>query len=144
MDKFILADIAFLMVLGGLAIIFDNALLFKLKPVFIGAALLMLIGYSAFSNIRLVMLMMQRHIKGLAVGPFESWLLQDMLKVFFWLLLAHTILILGAALWMPHAWWAAISGPGFYVLVGGLVLFSWLPILYQHLKPIKGCISMDS
>ncbi|WP_291855542.1 NUDIX domain-containing protein [Marinilabilia sp.] len=126
LDKFILADIAFLMVLGGLAIVFDNALLFKLKPVFIGAALLLLVGYSAFSNIRLVMLMMQRYIKGLVAGPFESWLMQDMLKVFFWLLLAHTLLILGAALWMPHAWWAAISGPGFYVLVGGLVLFSWL------------------
>ncbi len=126
LDKFILTDIGFLMVLGGLAILFDNALLFKLKPVFIGGALLLLIGYSAFSNIRLVMLMAQRYFKGLAAGPLESWLLQDMLKIFFWLLLAHTLLILGAALWMPHAWWAAISGPGFYVLVGLMVLFSWL------------------
>ncbi len=114
------------MVLGGLAIIFNNALLFKLKPVFIGATLLLLIGYSAFSNIRLVMLMAQRYFKGLVTGPFESWLMQDMLKIFFWLLFAHTFLILGAALWMPHAWWAAISGPGFYVLIGVMVLFSWL------------------
>jgi isopentenyldiphosphate isomerase len=52
--------------------------------------------------------------------------MQDVLRVFFWLLLAHTLLTFGAALWMPHAWWAAISGPGFYVLVGGLVLYSWL------------------
>ncbi|PRY99965.1 isopentenyldiphosphate isomerase [Marinilabilia salmonicolor] len=126
LDKFILFDIGFLMVLGGLAILFDNALLFKLKPVFIGAALLLIIGYSAFSNVRLVMLMMQRYFKGLVAGPFESWLMQDVLRVFFWLLLAHTLLTFGAALWMPHAWWAAISGPGFYVLVGGLVLYSWL------------------
>lgn len=118
-DKFILADIGFLMVLGGLAILFDNALLFKLKPVFIGAALLLIIGYSAFSNVRLVMLMMQRYFKGLVAGPFESWLMQDMLRVFFWLLMAYTLLTFGAALWMPHAWWAAISGPGFYVLIGG-------------------------
>jgi isopentenyldiphosphate isomerase len=72
------------------------------------------------------MLMMKRYFKGLVAGPFESWLMQDVLRVFFWLLLAHTLLTFGAALWMPHAWWAAISGPGFYVLVGGLVVYSWL------------------
>lgn len=125
-DKFILADIGFLIVLGGLALLFDNAFLFKLKPVFIGAALLLLIGYSAFADVRLVMLMTQRYFKGLVAGPFESWLMQEMLKMFFWLLLAHTFLTLGAALWMPHAWWAAISGPGFYVLVGVMLVMSWL------------------
>lgn len=125
-DKFILTDIGFLIVLGGLAILFDNALLFKLKPVFIGAAVLLLIGYSAFSDNNLVMLMSQRYFKGLVTGPFESWLMQQMLKVFFWLMAAHTVLTLGAAFWMPHAWWAAISGPGFYVMVILMLGISWI------------------
>ncbi|PWE00228.1 NUDIX hydrolase [Marinilabilia rubra] len=125
-DKFILMDVGFLVVLGGLAILFDNALLFKLKPVFIGAAILLLIGYSAFSDHNLVMIMSQRYFKGLMTGPFESWLMQQMLKVFFWLMAAHTFLTLGAALWMPHAWWAAISGPGFYILVALLLGISWI------------------
>jgi isopentenyldiphosphate isomerase/intracellular septation protein A len=117
-DKFVLGDVGFLIVLGGLALLFENAFLFKLKPVFIGIALTLLMGYSAFSDNNLVMLMSRRYFKGLVTGPFESWLMQEMLKVFFWLMGAHTLLTLSAALWMPHAWWAAISGPGFYVLVG--------------------------
>lgn len=125
-DKFILSDVGFLVVLGGLAILFDNALLFKLKPVFIGAAILLLIGYSAFSDNNLVMLMSQRYFKGLVTGPFESWMMQQMLKVFFWLMASHTLLTLGAALWMPHAWWAAISGPGFYVLVAFMLGITWI------------------
>jgi len=133
-DKFILMDVGFLIVLGGLAILFDNALLFKLKPVFIGAAILLLIGYSAFSDRHLVMLMSQRYFKGLMTGPFESWLMQQMLKVFFWLMGAHTLLTLGAALWMPHAWWAAISGPGFYVLVAFMLGISWISNLQRRKK----------
>ncbi len=125
-DKFVLADIGFLIVLGGLALLFDNALLFKLKPVFIGAAILLLIGYSAFSDHNLVMLMSQRYFKGFIAGPFESWLMQQMLKVFFWLMAAHTFITLASALWLPHAWWAAISGPGFYVVVVLMLLISWL------------------
>ncbi|WP_029163972.1 NUDIX domain-containing protein [Anaerophaga thermohalophila] len=125
-DKFVLADIGFLIVLGGLALLFDNALLFKLKPVFIGAAILLLIGYSAFSDHNLVMLMSQRYFKGFIVGPFESWLMQQMLKVFFWLMAAHTLMTLASALWLSHAWWAAISGPGFYVVVALMFVVSWL------------------
>ncbi|MFW5890367.1 MAG: NUDIX domain-containing protein [Marinilabiliaceae bacterium] len=124
-DKFVLGDIAFLIFLGGLALLFDNALLFKLKPVFIGGAILLLLGYSAFSDTNLVFHMSQRYFKGLVAGPFESWVMQQMLKVFFLLMAAHTLLILGAALWMPHAWWAAISGPGFYVLVALMFGISW-------------------
>ncbi len=124
-DKFVLGDVGFLIVLGGLAILFDNALLFKLKPVFIGGAMLLLIGYSAFSDHNLVMLMSQRYFRGFIAGPFESWLMQQMLKVFFWLLAAHTLLTLDAALWMPHAWWAAISGPGFYAVVALMLAISW-------------------
>ncbi len=125
-DKFVLGDIGFLILLSGLAILFDNALLFKLKPAFIGAALLLLIGYSAFSNQNLIMLMGKRYFKGLISGPLESWLMQQMFKTFFWLLALHTLLILAAAFWMPHAWWAAISGPGFYVLVGLMFGISWI------------------
>ena len=125
-DKFVLADIGFMVILGGLAILFSNAFLFKLKPVFIGAALLLLIGYSAFSDHNLVMLMSRRYLKGFVAGPLESWMMQQMLKLFFWLLAAHTLLTLAAALWMSHAWWAAISGPGFYVLFALMVAVSWM------------------
>lgn len=151
-DKFVLGDIAFLIFLGGLAILFDNALLFKLKPVFIGTAITLLLGYSAFSDNNLVLHMSQRYFKGLVAGPLESWIMQQILKVFFFLMAAHTLLILGAALWMPHAWWAAISGPGFYVLVilmSGISWFSnkqrgkkwkreeWLPLVDEEGK-LKG------
>ncbi|MFO8002011.1 MAG: NUDIX domain-containing protein [Marinilabilia sp.] len=132
-DKFVLGDIGFLIVLGGLAILFDNALLFKLKPVFVESALLLLIGYSAFSDHNLVLLMTRRYFKGVIAGPFESWVMQQMLKIFFGLLGMHVLLTLAAALWMPHAWWAAISGPGFYVLVVLMFGISWI-INHQRKK----------
>lgn len=125
-DKFILADIGFMIILGGLAILFSNAFLFKLKPVFIGAALLLLIGYSAFSDHNLVMMMSRRYLKGFVAGPLESWMMQQMLKLFFWLLALHTLLTLAAALWMSHGWWAAISGPGFYVVFALVIAVSWI------------------
>ncbi len=131
-DKFVLLDIAFLTVLGGLAIIFDNAILFKLKPVFIGVAVLLLIGYLAFSDPRLIMMMGRRYFKGYIGGPFDSWLMQEMLKVFFWVFLVHTFLVLVAALLLPHAWWAAISGPGFYFLVVLMTGIIWLINKRRH------------
>ena len=124
-DKFVVGDIGFLIVLGGLAMLFDNTLLFKLKPFFIESALLLLIGYSAFSDHNLVLLMTRRYFKGVIAGPFESWVMQQMLRIFFGLLALHVLLTLAAALWMPHAWWAGISGPGFYVLVALMLGISW-------------------
>ncbi len=125
-DRFVLVDLGFLTLLGGLALLFDNALLFKLKPAFIGGALLLVVGFSAFSNHNVILLLSKRYFKGFVAGPFESWMMQQMLKVFFWLLLLHTLTVLGAALWMPHAWWAAISGPGFYVIFVLMLGISWL------------------
>lgn len=132
-DKFVVGDIGFLIVLGGLAMLFDNTLLFKLKPVFIESALLLLIGYSAFSDHNLVLLMSRRYFKGLIAGPFESWVMQQMLRIFFGLLGIHVLLTLAAAVWMPHTCWAAISGPGFYLLVALMLGISWT-INYQRRK----------
>ncbi len=124
-DRFVLVDIGFLTLLGGLALLFDNAFLFKLKPVFIGVALLLIVGFSAFSNHNVILLMSQRYFKGFVTGPFESWMMQQMLKLFFWLLLLHTSLVLVAALWLSSAWWAGISGPGFYVIFALMLGLSW-------------------
>lgn len=130
-DRFVLIDLGFLTLLGGLALLFENALLFKLKPVFIGLAILLVIGFSAFSNHNIVLLLSRRYLKGFVAGPFESWLMQQMLKLFFWLLLLHTLSVLASALWLPHTWWAAISGPGFYVLFGLMLVISWV---YRSLR----------
>ncbi len=125
-DRFVLADLGFLTLLGGLALLFDNALLFKLKPVFIGAVLVLVIGFSAFSSHNVILHLSKRYFKSFVAGPFESWMMQQMLKLFFWLLVLHTLLVLASALWMPHAWWAAVSGPGFYVVFGLMLVISWL------------------
>ena len=148
-DKFVLGDMGFLILLGGLALLFDNALLFKLKPVFVESALLLLIGYSAFADSNLVMMMIRRYFRGFSPGPFESWMLQQTLRPFFWMVALHVLITLIAAIYLPHAWWAAISGPGFYammVLMMGYIWFNnrrkkkqwhqeeWLPLVDEEGK----------
>lgn len=49
-DKFILFDTSLIVALGGVSILLDNEVFFKLKPAFIGMVFCLILGFSGFSR----------------------------------------------------------------------------------------------
>ncbi|HCE58224.1 MAG TPA: NUDIX hydrolase, partial [Prolixibacteraceae bacterium] len=62
-DKFILFDTLLLVALGGISILLDNDIFFKLKPGLIELILVAVLAVSAFSKVNIIGLMGQRYLK---------------------------------------------------------------------------------
>ncbi len=143
-DKFILFDVGLLVALGGVSLLLENDLFFKLKPGVIGAILCVLLGVSAYGKHNVMMAMSGRYLKGMEINPWQQYQMQQSIKALFWIFTAHTILVFISAVWMSKEAWVSISGPGFYVLFGIYFVFEmykkrrqqaayakeeWLPML---------------
>ena len=143
-DKFILFDVGLLVALGGVSLLLENDLFFKLKPAVIGAILCVLLGVSAYGKHNVMMAMSGRYLKGMEINPWQNYQMLQSIKALFWIFTAHTILVFISAVWMSKEAWVSISGPGFYVLFGVYFIFElykkrrqqtayakeeWLPML---------------
>ncbi len=117
-DKFILFDVGLLMAMGGVSIVLENDLFFKLKPGVIGLILCVLLGVSAFGKQNIIMAMSGRYMKGIQINPWQQYEFVRSIKVVFWVFLFHTILVFISAFTMSKEAWVTISGPGFYIMFG--------------------------
>jgi len=126
-DSFILFDTLLLTGLGVVSILLDNDLFFKLKPVFIGFIFVAILGVSAFTPMDIVGRMTQRFLGGMEFNPVQLQAMRRNLRLFFWVILLHTLLVLYAARFLSKEAWAFISGGLLYVLFG-------LMFLYQLVK----------
>ncbi len=122
-DKFILFDTLLLVVLGGISIVLDNDIFFKLKPGLVEVILVAILGISAFSPVNIIGLMGQRYLKGVQFNEVQVAQMRRSLKILFYLFAAHTVLVFYAAFYMSNEAWAFISGGLFYVLFGVYFLF---------------------
>jgi isopentenyldiphosphate isomerase len=122
-DKFILFDTFLLVILGGISILLDNEVFFKLKPGLIELILLAVIAVSAFSKINIVGLMSKRYLKETAFNEAQTAKMRESLKTLFFLFTAHTALVFYAAFFMSKEAWAFISGGLFYIIFGMYFLF---------------------
>ncbi len=120
LDGFILGDTALLVAMGAVSILLENDIFFKLKPAILELILCVILGVSAFSSKNIVMLMSRRYVKGLPaeIGDAQMEILRRPLSILFWLLAAHTALVVYAAYFMSREAWAFVSGGLFYILVG--------------------------
>lgn len=117
-DKFILFDTLLIVALGSVSIILDNDLFFKLKPALINLILCILLGFSIFSKHNIFMLMGQRYMKNVSLNEQAIKQFQKNLKIFLYVLITHTILIIYSAYYMSNEAWAFISGALIYILFG--------------------------
>lgn len=127
-DKFVLIDTALLVLLGGISLLFDNALFFKLKPGLIELILLALTGFAAFSSFDITKLIAGRYFKELKISPEQSKQMKKLLAVFFWVLLGHILLVFYASFFMSNEAWAFISGGLLYILFGIILAVHWLKV----------------
>ncbi len=144
-DKFILADTGLIIVMGTVSIILDKDIFFMLKPALIEAILCVIIGISAFSSKNIIMLMSQRYMKGMKINDHQQKKMMQSMKIMFFLLSLHTLLIVYSAYFIKSKEvWVFISGPLLYIIFGAFFIFElsknkiniirnskakWLPIV---------------
>lgn len=118
-EKFILTDTLLLIALGGISILLNNEIFFKLKPALIEIILALIIGFSAFGSQNLIINMSKRYMKNISISSEQSKLMQNSLKGVFFITLVHIILVIYSAYFMSNEAWAFISGGLFYILFIG-------------------------
>jgi isopentenyldiphosphate isomerase/intracellular septation protein A len=137
-EKFVLFDVALISVLGGISIVLDNDLFFKLKPALVEGILVILIGIHAFSNKPLLLLLGKRYLKDIQMDEVQMGLMRKTTRLLFFLVLIHTGLILYAAYYLSTEAWAFISGGLFYIVFGLVFLgqYIYLKFFKARFMPI--------
>jgi isopentenyldiphosphate isomerase/intracellular septation protein A len=125
-DKFILLDTGLLVVLGGISILLDNDIFFKIKPAIIEAILCVILALSAFTRIDIVGGMTQRYMKGIEMNDAVMKKFKQTLSTMFWIFTVHTLLVVYSSFYMSKEAWAFISGGLFYILFGIYFLYEFL------------------
>ncbi len=124
-DKFVLVDIGMLLALGGISIIFDNDIFFKVKPGIINLIITALIGYSAFSKNNIMLMMSKRYMKGMELNPYQLWMMNESMVRLFWILLIYSVLTLASAFVDQKMVWEFMAGPGMFVVFGVFMAIEW-------------------
>ncbi len=125
-DRFVVFDTLLLMALGGVSILLDNDIFFKLKPGLIGLILCAILGLSAYSSVDIIGAMTRRYMKGTEITDEHLIQFRKSLKLMFFVFLAHSALVFYAAFFMSDTAWAFISGGLFYILFGVVFLVEFL------------------
>jgi len=117
-DRFILFDTAFLILLGAVSLLFENAIFFKLKPAAIELVICVILGAAAARPEIFLKAMTGRYMKNMELNVTEEGInamrrMMLLLTVIFFL---HTALTVYAAFFMSERAWGFISGVLFYII----------------------------
>jgi len=122
-DRFILLDTLLIIVLGGVSIVLDNDIFFKLKPALIGVLMCAFMGISVFTPSNILLSMSKRYMKGIELNDLQIQQMTRNMKVLFWLFVGYTLLVFYSVWFMSKEAWAFISGGLFYILFGVYFVF---------------------
>lgn len=135
-DKFVLLDAGLILALGAVSLAFDNPVFILIKPAIIEGIFVILIGVTVFTKNPLLIQMSSRYMKGMELGDQQLFMMRRMLHGMFWLLLAHTVLIVLTAIYVGEPdspgylqrkeLWAFVSGGLFYILIGVVFAFQFV------------------
>jgi isopentenyldiphosphate isomerase/intracellular septation protein A len=130
-EKFILFDVGLLVILGGVSILLNTDVFFKLKPAFIELIMVILLAIHAFSNKPILLIMGKRYLKDMEINELQMMFLRNISRLLFFIMLAHTILIVYAAYAMSKEAWAFISGGLVYIVFAVIFLGQFLYLKYR-------------
>jgi len=122
------------MALGGISIILDNDIFFKLKPAIIESILALIIGISAFGPKNLILNMSKRYFKNIEISMEQSHQMQKSLKGIFYITSFHIVLIIYSAFFLSNEMWAFISGGLFYIIFIGYFMIEILKNKHKRKK----------
>ena len=109
-DKFVLLDIGFIIILGIVSILLDDPIFFKLKPALIELIFCAVLAISVFSPVNVMLLMTKRYMKNIDIDEDAIKEMNRNLKVILIIFIIHTGLIIYSAFMMSKEAWAFISG----------------------------------
>jgi isopentenyldiphosphate isomerase/intracellular septation protein A len=136
-DRFILFDTLLLVVLGGVSILLENEIFFRLKPALIGVIFVLILGVAAFSSFDVIGIMTQRYLKDISFSPLQIKQMRKNLKILFWLMVSHTLLTFYSAFYMSKEAWAFISGGLLYIIFGIFFIFQWMNVRLKNKRFAK-------
>lgn len=140
LDKFIILDTSLLIALGGVSILLNNDIFFKIKPAVIEAILCAILAFSAFTKFDIVVGMSQRYMKGMEITDEVQKKFKETLRVMFFIFTAHTVLVVYSAFFMSKEAWAFISGGLFYIIFGVYFLYE---LIHQRMKVKKQVVQFE-
>lgn len=121
-DRFVLLDTLLITAMGGISLLLDNDLFFRLKPAVIELVFCLILGISVFTPANLLQGMLRRYLKGLELGPEQVRAMTRSMRALFYLFLAHAALTAYAAFALSRAAWGFISGGLFNILFAAFFL----------------------
>lgn len=124
-DRFVLLDTLLIVVMGGISLLLENDIFFKLKPAIIELIFCLVLGISAYSPVNILLAMSRRYFKGVEIGEEQARSMTRSMKALMFLFLGHTALIVYSAFAMSAAAWGFISGGLFYLLLAAYFLVEW-------------------
>ncbi len=139
-EKMILLDTALIVLTGGVSILFNNAIFFKLKPAIIESIMTVLVAVHAFSNRPVLLDMGKRYMADMPINEMQIRLMKQLSRILFVVLIIHTGLIVYSAFYWSEGAWAFVSGGLFYILLGVLVVGQFIYIRFikkPSFAPIK-------
>ncbi|WP_170124373.1 NUDIX domain-containing protein [Breznakibacter xylanolyticus] len=117
-DRFLLIDMGLIVVMGSVSVWLDNDVFFRLKPVVIGAVMVVMLAVVAWGRQQLMESMTHRYMNHMTVNPWQMWEMQLSFRRMVVALGVYTLLTLAVALWGSLRWWGIVSGPGMFVVMG--------------------------
>lgn len=121
-DRFVLLDTLLITAMGGISLLLDNDVFFRLKPAVIELVFCLILGISVFTPANLMQGMLRRYLKGVELSAEQMRAMTRSMKALFYLFLAHAALTAYAAFALSRAAWGFISGGLFYVFFAAFFL----------------------
>lgn len=119
----ILVDAGLIGFLGGISLISDNDLFFKLKPAIMEAVMVPLFLFLALGGQPVLTRFLKRYTGGMTIDAAVYPLLKKLMLGIALMVLLHAGLVVIAALYWSRQAWGWISGPGFYLLLVPMVIY---------------------
>jgi intracellular septation protein A len=116
-DRLVLLDVALIGGLGAVSLISRNDLFFKLKPAILEGVMIPYLAVLALGGERLLGGYLRRYSATATIPLQALGLMRKLLLVMMLLVAVHAAVVTWAALYASRSAWAAISGPGFYVIL---------------------------
>jgi len=129
-EKFVLFDTALIIALGGISILLDNDIFFKLKPALIEFIIVILLGIHSFSDKPLLLMMGKRFMKDMEINEIQMQQMRKLTKLLFYIFLIHVGLIIYSAYYLSNEAWAFISGGLFYIIFVLIFAGQWIYMKY--------------
>lgn len=133
-DGFIILDTAFLVLLGGISIILENAIFFKLKPALLELILCIILAAAALQPGKFLTMMASRYMKNTEIILNEKGIraMRRMIILMTVIFTSHTALTVYAAFCMSAEAWGFISGGLFYIIFALILAVQFILLLLRR------------